>query len=81
MPVMHESEGIVLFHPHVPERAIEGVTEVLHSRWIGQGPKVAQFEKSLPNGLPGQALLLQLVLVPMLCTWRIFWPALNQATR
>jgi perosamine synthetase len=53
MPVMHESEGIVLFHPHVPERAIEGVTEVLHSRWIGQGPKVAQFEKEFTQRFAG----------------------------
>jgi perosamine synthetase len=53
MPVMHESEGIVLFHPHVPERAIEEVTKVLHSRWIGQGPRVAQFEKEFTHRFAG----------------------------
>ena len=45
LPVMQEGEGIMLFYPHVPKKAIEAVTEVLQSRWIGQGPKVAQFEK------------------------------------
>src|SRR6185436_4509851 len=45
LPVMQEGEGIMLFYPHVPKAAIEGVTEVLSGRWIGQGPRVAQFEK------------------------------------
>ncbi|MBL7876237.1 MAG: DegT/DnrJ/EryC1/StrS family aminotransferase, partial [Cyclobacteriaceae bacterium] len=53
LPVMHESEGIVLFHPHVPERAVESVAEVLHSRWIGQGPRVAQFEKEFTQRFAG----------------------------
>jgi len=45
LPLMNEGEGIVLFYPNIPKNAIDGVTEVLNSRWIGQGPKVAQFEK------------------------------------
>lgn len=45
LPLMDENEGIVLFYPNVPESAIEEVSKVLRSRWIGQGPKVAQFEK------------------------------------
>lgn len=45
LPVMQEGEGIVLFYPHVPATAIEAVTEVLKGRWIGQGPRVAKFEK------------------------------------
>ncbi|MCX6228580.1 MAG: DegT/DnrJ/EryC1/StrS family aminotransferase [Bacteroidia bacterium] len=45
MPLMKEEEGIVLFYPNIPSNAVEEVTQVLHSRWIGQGPKVAQFEK------------------------------------
>jgi perosamine synthetase len=45
LPVMDEKEGICLFYPHVPERAIAAVVDVLHSRWIGQGPRVAEFEK------------------------------------
>jgi dTDP-4-amino-4,6-dideoxygalactose transaminase len=44
MPLMKEDDGIVLFYPHVPESAIEEVAKVLRSRWIGQGPKVEQFE-------------------------------------
>jgi dTDP-4-amino-4,6-dideoxygalactose transaminase len=43
--VMQEgSDRIVLFRPNVPERAAQAVKEVLESRWIGQGPKVEQFE-------------------------------------
>lgn len=53
LPVMNESEGIVLFHPHVPETAIEEVNQVLRSRWIGQGPRVAQFEKEFSQRFGG----------------------------
>jgi len=53
LPVMHESEGIVLFYPHVPEKAIEQVTKVLHSRWIGQGPRVAEFENEFTKRFAG----------------------------
>lgn len=45
LPVMQEGEGITLFHPHVPATAIQAVTEVLQSKWIGQGPRVELFEK------------------------------------
>ncbi len=45
LPVMDEREGIVLFYPHIPKEAVAEVTSVLHSRWIGQGPRVAQFEQ------------------------------------
>ena len=45
LPLMNENEGIVLFYPNVSENAIDEVAKVLRSRWIGQGPKVAQFEK------------------------------------
>ena len=43
---MHESEGIVLFYPHVPRKAKEYISETLDSRWIGQGPKVDRFERA-----------------------------------
>ena len=44
-PVMEEGlDRIVLFRPNVPAGAAEAVKEVLDSRWIGQGPKVEQFE-------------------------------------
>ena len=54
MPVMNESEGIVLFYPNVPKTAIEEVAKVLQSRWIGQGPKVAQFEKEFSEKFAGR---------------------------
>lgn len=38
-------DNIVLFHPHVPESAINLVEQTLRTRWIGQGPKVDQFER------------------------------------
>jgi len=40
----HEDNNIVLFYPFVPKSATLAVEEVLSSRWIGQGPKVDQFE-------------------------------------
>ncbi len=41
-----ESNNIVLFYPFVPPSAVLSVEEVLSSRWIGQGPKVDEFEAS-----------------------------------
>ncbi|MDR2717119.1 MAG: DegT/DnrJ/EryC1/StrS family aminotransferase [Treponema sp.] len=37
-------DNIVLFHPHIPKNAVKYVTDTLSTRWIGQGPKVEQFE-------------------------------------
>lgn len=42
---MDVDEGIVLFHPHIPKKAQEYVADTLNSRWIGQGPKVEEFER------------------------------------
>jgi perosamine synthetase len=39
-----ELNNIVLFYPFVPPSAALSVEEVLSSRWIGQGPKVDEFE-------------------------------------
>ena len=45
-PIMEDKPGnLVLFHPHVSAKAIEYVTKVLNSRWIGQGPLVEEFEQ------------------------------------
>lgn len=44
LPLMDTSEGIVLFHPNIPENAVKQLKDVLESRWIGQGPKVQMFE-------------------------------------
>jgi dTDP-4-amino-4,6-dideoxygalactose transaminase len=38
-------DNIVLFHPHVSESAINLVQQTLRTRWIGQGPKVDEFEQ------------------------------------
>lgn len=53
LPVMNEDEGIVLFYPNVPKTAIEEVTKVLQSRWIGQGPRVAEFENEFTKRFAG----------------------------
>lgn len=45
MPLMEVgADNIVLFYPHVPESAIALVGQTLRTRWIGQGPKVVEFE-------------------------------------
>lgn len=45
-PVMEPSQdNIVLFHPHIPASAVEAVASVLSTRWIGQGPRVDEFEQ------------------------------------
>ena len=36
---------INLFEPYIPAEARIAVDEVLHTRWIGQGPKVEEFEE------------------------------------
>ena len=44
--VMEEGDGrIVLFRPNIPKKALEYISNVLESRWIGQGPRVDEFEK------------------------------------
>jgi perosamine synthetase len=43
--MMPDSQPIVLMHPYVPESAIAAVSSVLRSRWIGQGPRVEEFER------------------------------------
>ncbi|WP_305952860.1 DegT/DnrJ/EryC1/StrS aminotransferase family protein [Emticicia oligotrophica] len=44
-PVMDTNDGIVLFHPNIPAKAALNVSEVLSTRWIGQGPRVDEFEQ------------------------------------
>ena len=46
-----DGKNIVLFHPHVPESAIDGIADTLRTRWIGQGPKVELFEKAFRDAL------------------------------
>lgn len=46
MPLLEVKQGnIVLFHPHVSERARQFVNDTLHTRWIGEGPRVEEFER------------------------------------
>lgn len=46
VPVLSPEEGrIPLFMPHMPAKAKDFVNHTLDSRWIGQGPKVRQFEE------------------------------------
>ena len=45
-PLLDPNNGIPLFYPHIPKKAIEYVNDTLRSRWLGQGPKVEQFERT-----------------------------------
>ena len=57
-PLMSETKGIPLFYPYIPSNAHKFVKETLSTRWIGQGPKVALFEKKFENKfLSGQKAL------------------------
>ena len=40
-------DRIVMFKPYVSEVAVDLVTQVLRSGWIGEGPRVKEFEKAL----------------------------------
>lgn len=45
MAIMNvDKRNIVLFYPNIPKDAASSVKEVLETRWIGQGPKVEEFE-------------------------------------
>jgi dTDP-4-amino-4,6-dideoxygalactose transaminase len=54
VPLMEEATGkVVLFTPHVPKKAAQYVTEVLGTRWIGQGPRVEEFESRFTSTFCG----------------------------
>lgn len=42
---MMSEKKIVMFYPYISEQAVQSVVEVLRSRWVGQGPKVTEFEE------------------------------------
>ena len=46
-----DGKNLVLFHPHVPESAIEEVSDTPRTRWIGQGPKVERFESEFRDAI------------------------------
>ncbi len=53
-PLMEPAkENIVLFHPHIPAKASEYVRKVLNTRWIGQGPRVEEFEQKFSKRFGG----------------------------
>jgi len=58
LPIMATGEGIVLFHPHIPRNTKKYVNEVLDSRWIGQGPRVEQFEREFERQFGGDCTAL-----------------------
>ena len=46
VPILEPGAGrLPLFLPHVPKGAVERVSRTLATRWIGQGPQVAEFEE------------------------------------
>lgn len=53
LPLMATGDGIVLFHPHMPKNAKQYVCDVLDTRWIGQGPRVEQFENEFAQQFGG----------------------------
>jgi perosamine synthetase len=42
---MEEKKEIVMFYPYMPEDVIKAVSDVLRTRWIGQGEKVDRVEQ------------------------------------
>lgn len=58
MPIMAVHEGIVLFHPHIPKNTKQYIGDVLDSRWIGQGPRVEQFEQEFEKQFGGDCAAL-----------------------
>jgi perosamine synthetase len=55
-PLMEPGRGrIVLFHPHIPTKAVDGVAGVLSTRWIGQGPRVEEFEQKFSARFGGNS--------------------------
>jgi perosamine synthetase len=47
---------IALFHPFVPESAIDAVAAVLRSRWVGEGTLVREFEEAFEHRYGGHAV-------------------------
>lgn len=52
-----DGSNIVLFHPHVPAGAAAAVAGVLSTRWIGQGPRVEEFETRFSRRFGGDPAL------------------------
>ncbi len=50
-PLLDPKEGIPILYPHVPSNGAKYIAEVLSSRWIGQGPKVDEFEEKFKESI------------------------------
>ena len=50
-PLLDPDKGIPLFFPFIAKEAASELLDTLNSRWIGQGPKVDEFEKNFSNTL------------------------------
>lgn len=54
VPIVEPGDGRVpLFMPHIPKMAGRFVLDTLNSRWIGQGPKVENFENRFSQEIAG----------------------------
>jgi perosamine synthetase len=54
-PLLKEGDGVVLFYPDIDQSALHSVGETLSGRWIGQGPKVEEFERRIADRFLGSA--------------------------
>ena len=48
------NKEIVLFYPHIPEKAKDAARAVLDTRFVGQGPKVDEFERVWEQRISGE---------------------------
>ena len=55
-PLMTEKEGLVQFYPHIPKKSHQFLKKTLSTRWIGQGPRVDEFEKKFQNKFLNQKI-------------------------
>jgi hypothetical protein len=81
-PIMEDKPGnIVLFHPHIPAAAIDAVTKVLESRWIGQGRLVDEFERKFAARFAVIIRRLRCVLERTHCIWLTSSPVCSRGTK
>ena len=51
---MKRKDKIVLFHPFLPAEARDAAREQMDTRWLGQGPRVDEFEKLFEEKISGK---------------------------
>ena len=52
--ILENKKGIQLFYPHIAKNTKKYVNETLSGKWIGQGPKVDEFEKKFEKKFLGK---------------------------